>query len=59
MTDTKEIDLEQCVNKEYAQIQPIEECKGCEGHDYTCKSYYPIKSFLHTRGKRYDKHDEL
>lgn len=57
MSDTKTIDLEECVNKNYSQIE-LPECKECEGYNYNCPSYYPIKSVLHTRGKRYDKNEE-
>ena len=41
--ETATLDLEQCVNKEYADIQPIAECKHCEGYDYNCPSYYTIR----------------
>jgi hypothetical protein len=41
--ETKELDLEVCVNKEYADIQPVIECKECEGYNYNCPSYYTIK----------------
>jgi hypothetical protein len=49
--ETAELDLEQCVNKNYAQLQPIPECKHCEGYNYNCPSYYTIKQQINESGK--------
>jgi hypothetical protein len=44
--EKKEADLEMCINKEYADLQPIPECKECEGHNYNCPSYFSISERL-------------
>jgi hypothetical protein len=46
MTDeeTKEINLEQCVNKNYSDIE-LPECADCEGYNYNCPSYYSLKQY--------------
>lgn len=48
-----EINLEMCVNKE----QPLMEeyCKECEGYNYNCTSYYPLKESI----KKYNEKGEM
>ena len=41
--ETREIDLEVCVNKEFALLQPLVECDACEGFNYNCPGYYALK----------------
>jgi Na+-translocating ferredoxin:NAD+ oxidoreductase RnfC subunit len=50
--DTKSIDLEVCVNKEWAQID-LPECKECEGYNYNCTSYYPLEKYCKVIKKGY------
>lgn len=46
MSDTKSLNLEQCVNVEYAQVKPMKECEDCKGYNKTCLGYYPLKEQL-------------
>jgi len=46
--ETQELDLEQCVNKNYAQLV-LPECGVCEGYDYNCPSYYKLGEYIKTR----------
>jgi len=52
MTDTDTVDLEVCVNKNYAQIE-LPECSECEGFNYNCTSYYPLGRYKVILGDKY------